>query len=156
MSILTTEEFEKLLPLACAWAEEQERVILESGEALTQEQIADATRIGVQHPDRVRLLRVAKIPTPTHPQLAEASQATNLISPNTIGLTVRYGIFIHEDYWANRNLLVHELAHTMQYERLGGSIEAFLRQYLFECITFGYPEAPLEQEALRIEREAGN
>jgi hypothetical protein len=40
----------------------------------------------------------------------------------------------------------------MQYERLG-SIEAFLRQYLHECITTGYPEAPLEQEAVRMERE---
>jgi hypothetical protein len=37
--------------------------------------------------------------------------------------------------------------HTAQYERLGG-IEPFLRQYLRECLTIGYPEAPLEQEAI--------
>lgn len=77
---------------------------------------------------------------------------TVLISPFTIGLTLRYGIFICDDNWGQRRLVVHELAHTMQYERLG-SIEAFLRQYLHECITIGYPEAPMEQEAKRIERE---
>ncbi len=40
----------------------------------------------------------------------------------------------------------------MQYERLC-SIEAFLRQYLHECITIGSPAALMEQEAKRIERE---
>jgi hypothetical protein len=37
--------------------------------------------------------------------------------------------------------------HTLQYERLGG-FQEFLRQYLYECITIGYPAAPLEQEAI--------
>ncbi len=76
----------------------------------------------------------------------------NLISPCTIGLTLRYSIFIRDDHWGQRRLVVHELAHTMQYERLG-SIEAFLKQYLHECITIGYPAAPMVQEAKRIERE---
>ena len=152
MSFLTPQQFEMLLPLACTWAAEQERVILQSGVALTEEQIADATRVGVAQPERVRLLRVPEIPTPSHPVLAQAAEATSLISPFTIGLTLRYGIFIRDDYWGQRRLVVHELAHTMQYERLGG-IEAFLRQYLHECITIGYPEAPMEQEAKRIEHE---
>ncbi len=109
--------------------------------------------VGVTRPGRrVRLLRVPEIPTPSHPVLAQAAEATSLISPFTIGLTLRYGIFIRDDYWGQRRLVVHELAHTMQYERLG-SIEAFLRQYLHECITIGYPESPMEQEAKRIEHE---
>ena len=62
------------------------------------------------------------------------------------------GIFIRDDHWDSRRLVVHQLAHTMQYERLG-SIESFLRQYLHECITTGYLAAPMEQEAKRIERE---
>ncbi len=152
MSFLTPQQFESLLPLAAAWAAEQERVILQTGVALTEGQIADARRIGVAQPERVRLLQVPEIPTPSHPVLAQAAEATGLISPLTIGLTLRYGIFIHEDHWGQRRLVAHELAHTMQYERLG-SIEAFLRQYLHECITIGYPEAPMEQEAKRIERE---
>ena len=71
----------------------------------------------------------------------------------TIGLTLRYGIFIRDGHWGERRLVIHELAHTMQYERLG-SIEAFLRQNLHECITIGYPASPKEQQAKRIEREA--
>ena len=44
---------------------------------------------------------------------------------------------------------MHELAHTAQYERLGG-ILPFLREYLFECLTSGYSEAPMEQEANEV------
>jgi hypothetical protein len=61
----------------------------------------------------------------------------------TIGLTLRYGIFIRADCWGERRLVVHELVHTLQYERLGGFMP-FLQQYLHECITIGYPAAPME------------
>ena len=44
-----------VLPMVCAWAEEQEAVILRDGVALTASQIADAGQIGVAHPERVRL-----------------------------------------------------------------------------------------------------
>jgi hypothetical protein len=53
--MITQEQFKMLLPLACAWAEEQERVILRDGVALTPAQIADAAKIGVAHPERVTL-----------------------------------------------------------------------------------------------------
>jgi hypothetical protein len=46
-------------------------------------------------------------------------------------------------------LIVHELAHVAQYERLGG-ILPFLRKYLFECLTVGYAAAPLELEATAV------
>jgi|SRR5438132_3757791 len=137
-----------LLPLACAWAAEQERTILLSGIALTESQLSDARRVGVAQPQRVRLFRVAQIPRPADPALAAAANATNLISPLTGGLTLRYGIFVRADYWGQRPLIVHELVHTSQYERLGG-FEGFLRPYLLECITPpGYPYGSIEQEAI--------
>jgi hypothetical protein len=149
---ITRQEFEILLPLACDWAAEQERVILQSGVALTDLQLADARRVGVAQPDRIRLLRVAQVPSPTHPALAAAARATGLISPDTRGLTLRYGIFIRADCWGQRRVIVHEFVHTMQYERLGG-FEGFLRPYLLECINPpGYPYGPLEQEAKRVQR----
>jgi hypothetical protein len=95
---------------------------------------------------------VEEIPLPENPALRSAAEATGLISPLTIGLTLRYGIFIQADSWGERRLLVHELAHVAQYERLGG-FRPFLQRYLMECITIGYPEAPLEQEAKHVERE---
>ena len=60
--------------------------------------------------------------------LRTAAAAIQFLTPATCGLTLRYGIFIRSDCWGDRNLVAHELAHTAQYERLGG-IEPFLRKY---------------------------
>ena len=146
--MISPYEFEMLLPLACAWAEQQEAVILRDGIPLSKARMNDARRIGVVHPGRVRLLNVTGVPLPEHPALRAAAEATGLISPLTAGLTLRYGIFIREDFQGDRRLIVHELVHTAQYERLGG-FRPFLRQYLHECLTIGYPASPLEQEAVR-------
>ncbi|NQX02377.1 hypothetical protein HQ447_17100 [bacterium] len=43
--------------------------------------------------------------------------------------------------------LAHECLHTGQYER-HGEIAGFLRAYFTECIELGYPDAPMEQEAI--------
>jgi len=145
--MITHQEFNVLLPLACAWAIEQERMILRDGVPLSPAQTTDAKSIGVVHPEKVRLLKVAHIPIPDNPALRDAANAIQLISPGTGGLTLRYGIFIRADCWDDRRLVFHELVHTLQYERLGG-FQEFLRQYLFECITTGYPAAPMEQEAI--------
>ena len=79
-----------LLPLACAWAAEQERVILQSGVPLTDLQLADARRVGVAQPDRIRLLRVVQIPSPTQPALAAAASAMDSFHPRPQGL--RFGM----------------------------------------------------------------
>ena len=142
-----------VLPLACSWAEKQERLIHRDGVPLTTSQIADAKRIGVMQPERVRLRVVEEIPSSLNPLLKAVARRIGLVSPLTIGLTLRYGIFIRSDCWGDRQLVVHELAHTAQYDRLGG-FKPFLEEYLHECIIPpGYPFGPLEQEAKRIERE---
>jgi hypothetical protein len=137
---------EILLPLATDWATEQEKRVLDEGVALSKEEIADAITAGVQGPERVHVLRVDAIPSPTHPILKAASDAMNFLPTAPRGLTLGYGIFIRSDYGEDRHLLAHELAHTAQYERLGG-ILPFLRSYIFQCAMIGYHEAPLEQEA---------
>ena len=146
-SPFSPQQFEELLPLAAAWAEEQEARILANGVALSGTQMADAQWIGVAHPERVRLLAVPSVPRPRHPILEAGCEATGLLGSRTLGLTLRYGIFVREDFTGDRFLIAHELVHTSQYERLGG-ISEFLRQYLHECLTIGYPEAPMEQEAI--------
>ena len=107
--------FETLLLLACAWAEEQEKLIYRTGVALTELQLEDARGIGIQFPERVRLLKVPEVPLPSDPLLRAAAETTGLISPLTCGLAVRYGIFVRSDYWGERRLVVHELAirHSM-------------------------------------------
>jgi len=139
-----------LLPLACSWAEEQEAVILRTGVPLSHSMLEVATKLGISEPHRVRLLAVDRIPLPGHPALRSAAEQTDLITPLTAGLTLRYGIFIRSDCRSDRHLLIHELAHVAQYERLGG-FRPFLERYLYECIDPGYPLGDLEQEATRAE-----
>ena len=142
-------QFDALLPLAATWATEQEQEILRDGVLLSLEEIADAHTIGVNEPDRVRLLRVETIPRPMQPQLRAACDAIDFLTPATRGLTLGHGIFIRSDCWRDRSLIVHELVHVAQYERLGG-ILPFLRSYLYECLTVGYSVSPLEQEAITV------
>jgi hypothetical protein len=142
-------QFETLLPLAANWAANLEQRILRQGVPLSEEEVADARTIGVRDPERVRLLQLESVPVLTHPMLKAAAAAIQFLTPSTQGLTLQYGIFVRSDRWRDRALIVHELVHTAQYERLGG-IQPFLRQYLFECITIGYPAGPLEQEAIKV------
>jgi hypothetical protein len=148
-STITAEQFEILLPLACEWAAAQEERIRATGEALSDTILADACLVGVAAPERIRLLYVPEIPIPDNPALRAATLETQFLSPLTRGLTLRYGIFIRSDCRSDRTMVIHELGHTAQYERLGG-FEPFLRRYLFECLTVGYPECPMEQEVIAL------
>lgn len=144
------EQFPFILPLAVQWAEAQETLILKEGVPLSAQGLFDAKSVGVVNPEKIRLLKVSRVPMPVHPVLMQAAQATGLISLNTGGMAIRYGIFVRHDCWTNRRLIAHECVHTSQYERFGG-IGQFLERYLRECVEVGYPAAPLEQEAIQGE-----
>jgi hypothetical protein len=136
-----------LLPFVTRWIEEQERQILAEGEPLDERGLAEARRIGVTRPERVRLLRVPEVPLPCGRLIAALGKWVGGPAGRVAGLTAQYGIFIRSDRWDDRRLVAHELAHTAQYERLGG-VRSFLRQYLTECLTTGYAGAALELEAI--------
>jgi hypothetical protein len=137
---------ESLLPLAAAWAREHQEFILTTGVPLSEPELFEARRVGVKQPERVRLLSVPAIPFPAHPLLQAACRATNFVPESPRGLTLCYGIYLRSDCWRDRGIVVHELVHTAQYERLGG-ISPFLRSYLGECMTFGYENSSMENEA---------
>ena len=137
-------QLETLLPIAADWASSQERRILTEGVPLSDAQADDARSIGVRQPQRVRLLKMDVIPHPPNPILEAA--VASLLARTPRGLTLQYGIFVRSDCWEDRFIVAHELAHTAQYERLGGFVP-FLRRYLLECVTVGYLESSLEQEA---------
>jgi hypothetical protein len=149
------EQFENILPLAVEWAKAKEKVILEHGKALFPQYMEDAKSVGVRYPEKVRIYEVPQIPIPKHPILKAAAEATQLISPATIGISLRYGIFILANFSNDRYTIVHELVHTMQCEKLGG-LHPFLKKYLRECLEIGYPQAPMEQEAIRFADEICN
>jgi hypothetical protein len=140
-----------LLPSAVKWVSAQEEEILSRGIALTPGQLQDAMKAGVHLPGKIRLLHVDEVPMPVHPMLSKIALETGLVGKATAGMTLRYGIYIREDVRLNRELHVHEFVHVGQYERMG-SIEAFLRDYLKECIDPGYPLGPMEREAIDAAR----
>ncbi len=135
-----------MLPAGCAWIEYQERRILAEGRPLDEAQLADARALGVAEPECVRVLCLPRLPLPDNWVVRKLGLWTGTLSTGTIGLSARYGIFLRTPFHRDRQLLAHELAHTVQYERLGG-VRPFLRQYLSECLTDGYLFAALEREA---------
>ena len=141
-----------VLPLAVRWAESQETDILARGIPLPEQNFFDAIGMGVHHPQRIRLLKVDEIPIPGSSLLRVAAKLTGMLTSATVGMSLRYGIFIRADFWENRHLIAHECVHTAQYERFGG-IRPFLGQYLRECLADGYPQSALEQEA--VSKSAG-
>ena len=142
-------QFEMLLPLAAAWATEQEKKIQRDGITLSEHEFPDACSVGVREPQRIRLLRVQTIPRPSQPQLRAACDAIDFLTPATRGLTLGYGIFIRSDCWGDRLLIVHELVHVAQYERLG-EILPFFDEILRPAVLIQPPTAPLEQEACAV------
>ncbi len=123
-----------ILPIACRWVGSKEKLILREGEVLSNELREFAVKIGIKDPSQVRILKVDKIPL-----LA-------LMPGKLAGLTLNYGIYIRKDCVASTRILKHELAHTLQYEQLGG-IKGFLKKYFKEVMIFGYHQAPMELEA---------
>jgi hypothetical protein len=142
---MTPEKLAQLLPLAIAWAQAQRDRILAEGVPLESARMEDAQMIGVKEPHKVRLLSVSRMPRPEDPVLMKAVDEVGFLGPEVSGLTLGHGIFIRHDQWGNRPLIVHELIHTCQYERMG--FEGFLKQYLLECVTLGYNSSPMELEA---------
>ncbi|MES2658115.1 MAG: hypothetical protein V4689_05825 [Verrucomicrobiota bacterium] len=135
------------LPFASKWVEWHERKILREGVPLSLAELADAARMGVVHPEKIRLMRVARIPVFNSALMKFLSCLVPAVSANTVGLSLRYGIYLRAPYAENRHLIAHECVHTAQYER-HGSVSKFLQAYFTECIETGYPDAPLEQEAV--------
>lgn len=139
-------ELPRLLPKAVIWVEQQQADILATGFPLSSEQMVMARKVGVAQPEKVRIKLVDQLPLPQDHELATAALQTGLLGPNMNGLTLFYGIFICKRASGNRTLIAHECRHVCQYEQRG-SIAAFLQEYLLQIVTFGYENAPLEEDA---------
>lgn len=136
------------LPLIVRWAESAEKRILEEGDPLSRQGMADAIAMGVGRPNKIRLLRVNQVPLPGEPFLGWIASKTGLPFFSAAGMSLRYGIFVRTEFWGDRHLIAHECVHTGQYERLGG-FQPFLARYIKECLDHGYAGSPLELEALQ-------
>ena len=127
------------------WISCLEKEAQESGRALTPIEFNLAQRVGVAHPEEVRVLSVPRIPLPSHPRVKQLARRTGLLNADTGGLTVGYGVIVRRDCANNLRLLAHEFVHVAQYERLGKV--GFLQEYIQQIAAHGYPNAPFELEA---------
>lgn len=151
--MIDQKEFDRLSPLACQWARVQEKYILEQGVPLTAAQTADARRAGVQHPGRIRVLVVDRIPLPETKDLADAARQAQIITDASRGVAIGYGIIIRADSWKNRELLLHQLVHVAQCER-SGSLDSFVTEYLRDRRSSrDFSLGSLENEARSLARE---
>ena len=142
------------LPLAGMWVAWHERKILRKGVPLSAQCMVDAAEMGVRHPEKIRVLQVRSIPVLNGRFLRAVSKFWPEISTQTIGLCLRYGIYLRKGtaLARERQLTAHECVHTAQYEANGGILR-FLLRYFSECLQHGYRFAPMEMEAVeRAER----
>lgn len=133
-----------------AWACRRERTICCEGTPLTAYQRELARVAGVVHGDAVRVSLAEEIPVPLPLVLRRIATRVGLISPYLAGMTLGHGIVLRSDCRDDTRLLLHELTHVAQVERLGG-IASFMRAYVRECVWPGYPHGPLEREARAAE-----
>ena len=135
----------QLLPSAIAWAQAQADHVAAVGLSLSESGLGVARRVGVRHPEQIRIKLVEQLPMPEEPMLKEAAIQTGLLGPHMAGLTLGYNILICRGQDTVR-LLSHECRHVYQYETLG-SIAAFLPVYLQQIATVGYDNAQFEIDA---------
>ena len=71
MAFLPLNELPALFPHVMGWISCLEKQAQESGRALTPIEFNLAQRVGVAHPEEVRVLSVPRIPLPSHPRVKQ-------------------------------------------------------------------------------------
>ena len=136
----------ELAPRAIAWAEQQAVAVALSGQPLTPAQAALARRVGVQHPELIRIQVVERFPLPQDAQVKAAAMRIGLDRPSIVGLTLGHSVMLRQGFENDPELLSHEFRHVWQYEDRGG-IAPFLAQHLQDLARFGYDDSPFEVDA---------
>lgn len=134
-----------LTPLALQWLGETEAELLSKGRPLSEEETTMARTVGVEYPERVRVIVLAELPLPSNETLRTETIRYGLGSSAEGGRTMGYVIMLKAKYAKKRWILAHELTHVAQQERMGRA--AFIRRFIAEQELMGYRRAPLELEA---------
>jgi hypothetical protein len=134
-----------LLPRAIAWCERVSAEAVARGSPLKATAAADARAVGVEQPEKIRVIVVDRIPTPDDPLLATAAAAIGFLGSTTAGLALGYSIFVCRGR-LSRRLLSHECRHVAQFEGTG-SLSEFLAAYLSEIVATGYEDCSFEVDA---------
>ncbi len=145
----------RLLPLATpfvyAWAAWQAGRVKRGGRPLSPVESEVAAAVGVNEPERVRLLLVDRVPIPGTTWLARLAHRLDLPGPDVDGMALGDAILIRRGA-LSLPLLAHECRHVRQYQE-AGSMHRFLRLYLAQVARHGYHDAPFEADAREAARQ---
>lgn len=144
---------ESLIKPLISWFAHHQSVALKLGQPLRNDEIRLAERIGCAEPRRVRIHYCQEMPAVKNPDLIEAFAHYGFHLGDATGLCLGYGIYIDQSQKGDRRIIAHELTHTLQFERFGGT-QGFLMEYISQFMAFGYQLMPLEKEARKNERLA--
>ena len=136
---------------AAWWILQHERTIRQHGRPLEARELAFARRIGIAAPESVRILAVARIPSPLGGLLAPLEDRIGFSLGKAAGVTLGNGIYLTAEC-ESFGLIAHELVHVRQYQDLQSPL-VFIWHYFYECLAFGYHDAPMEREAVRLSEE---
>ena len=115
---------------------------------MTDAELQFAKSLGIREPEKARLLLVDSIPLPAPQWLLKWARAKFHTLPEPAGMTLGHGILLDPAYEDCAEIIRHELVHVRQHELWRGHL-GFLWRYLYECMAYGYDEAPMELEARR-------
>lgn len=144
------DQIDTLMPAAEQFVQASQAEALANGIPLTVRQLEIAQRIGLKHPEKVRLYYADQLPAPADPTLAQIARRFGYSDPRMRGYTFGYGIWLKSGVMADEELIAHELIHVRQAEQLG--LNQQIRQYLMQLYIYGYNSAPMELEAYRNAR----
>tara|TARA_R110002126_G_scaffold97190_19_gene226802 strand:- start:3024 stop:3557 length:534 start_codon:yes stop_codon:yes gene_type:complete len=156
VSILSYEKIISniLLPQYIDWAYETDKQGLESGAPLNAQELSLAKDIGIQNPEKVRIVYVDVVPFPYENfALKTLGEALGFIGEGIINnaQVFGYSIYVRNGYELNRPKLAHELVHVLQIER--SSLDHIISQHFSDLAKYGYDNAPLEVEAFKANKE---
>ena len=138
-----------LLPRAIDWCDRLSARAGAAGSPLKAAAISDARAVGVEQPEKIRVLVVDEIPTPDDALLAAAASFVGFLGSETAGLALGYSILVRRGR-LSRRLLSHECRHVAQFEQTP-SLAAFLTTYLNEIVSVGYNDCSFEVDARALE-----
>jgi len=76
---------------------------------------------------------------------------TYLIPPFRAMTIAPFGIFIKKEFKGNNQILLHDLIHWKQYERMGVIMYYF--RYFIQMLLIGYDIMPMEMEARQFDNK---
>jgi hypothetical protein len=133
------------------WFNYHQSIAINTGEKLTESQMALAMTLGCIYPENIRILYVEEMPRVKSPLLCQVMDQAGFKIGDAYGLCLGYGIFILKGGKGDNRVLAHEMTHTLQFERLK-STRAFLNAYVQQFLLFGYTAMPMEKEARSNEK----